>query len=199
YLPRRSWSGWSSPARTASSSRSWAETPSDARFSHVGGKEGETVLCRHSVVEGPAVGGARAHHLIEHEGDAAGGALYLRQAGVEQLARAGDGQLLRHLSSGRHALHDDAELVARAVFQRLHVAHDAVAPEHVVVQLIARLAEALAHLLPRPVDHLVDVGDGVGVADAGDTDVALTELAGAFQLHAELGRRLEHRAGDARG
>src|SRR3546814_8163185 len=70
-----------------------------------------------------------------HEGHAARGALDLRQAGVEQLAGRSDGQLLRHLGGRRDTLHDEAELVSGAVLQRVHIPHDAVAAEHVVVQL----------------------------------------------------------------
>ena len=51
---------------------------------------------------------------------------------------------------GRDALHQDAQLVRRPVSQRLEIAHDAVAAVDGVVQLVAGVAEALAHLLRAP-------------------------------------------------
>jgi hypothetical protein len=43
------------------------------------------------------------------------------------------------------------------------------------------------------------MGDGVGIADAGHADIALADLARAFELDPELGGRDELHAGDAGG
>ena len=78
-------------------------------------EEFERIVDRHGVVQGPAIAGAGRHDLVEDEGDAAGRALHLGQAGIEELARAGDGQFLGHLAGRRDALDDDQHLVRRLV------------------------------------------------------------------------------------
>src|SRR6185503_2465942 len=164
-----------------------------------GVEELHRVIAPQGVVDRPTVRRARAQHLIERKGDAPRGALHLRQARVEHLPRPGHADLLGHLGRRRDALHEDAELVRRPVLERLELAHDAVAAVDGVVELVAILAEALAHLVARPGDDLVHVPNGVRVADADHADVALADLARALELDAEFRRRLEARAGDARG
>ena len=77
----------------------------------------------------------------------------------------------------------------RPVAQRLELAHHAVAAVDGVVKLVAGVAEALAHLVARPGDDLVDVRDRVRVADADHADIALADLAGALELDPKLVRR----------
>src|SRR5262249_35902726 len=83
------------------------------------------------------------------------------------------------------------------VLERLQLAEDAIAAVHGVGQLVAVLPETLAHRRPRPGDDVVDAGDGVRVAHAGEADVALSDLARALQLHPQLGSRDEAGPGDA--
>jgi hypothetical protein len=96
-------------------------------------------------------------------------------------------------------LHQDAELVRGTMPIRLQVAHDAVASINGVMQLVARVAEALAHLVARPGDDVVDVRDGVRIANADHADITLADLARAFELDAKLFGATKPRARDTRG
>src|SRR5271166_4357450 len=81
--------------------------------------------------------------------------------------------------------------------QRPERAEDGVAAIDGVIQLVARRAEALGRLLPGPGDDRVDILDRVRVAHPDQPDTALAELAGAFELGAQLCRGGVFRPGNA--
>src|SRR5439155_8151518 len=143
----------------------------------------------HRVVQGPAIGRARRHHLVKQKGNTAGGALYLRQARVEHLPRRNHADFFGHRFGRRNPLYDDAELMRGRRLQRLAVTENGVAAIDGEMQLVAAVAEALGDLLPRPGGDGIDVGDGVWVTHADDADIALADLARAFELDPQLGCR----------
>src|SRR5262249_34408714 len=154
----------------------------------------------HRVVEGPAVGRACRHHLVEQEGDAASGALHLRQAGIEHLPRRDHRHFRGHRLGWRHALHDHGELVCWGRAARFARAEDRLTAVAGKWQLVTAMgpggAKALDDLLPRPAGHQVDMLDRIGIAHADDADIALADLARAFELYAQFVGRHITRPGD---
>src|ERR1700730_18602221 len=132
-------------------------------------------------------------------GAPAGGALHLRQAGIEHLPRADHARLFGQSAGRRDPVHDDAELMRRRGFQRLQLAQNGIAAIYREMQLPAALAELFDRLPARPGDDLVDMGDRIGVAPPDNADIALADLARSLELDPQFGSRGIARPGDPGG
>ena len=98
------------------------------------------------------------------------------------LRRVSPLHLLGHCLARRNPLHDDAQFMRRRRLQRLAVAENGVAAVDGEMQFVAAIAEAFDDLLARPGGNQIDVGDRVRVTHADDADIALADLARAFEL-----------------
>ena len=77
--------------------------------------------------------------------------------------------------------------MGRRCLLRLAVAENGVAAIDAEMQFVPAVAKAFGDLLPRPGGDEIDVRDRVRVAHADDADVALADLARAFELHPQFG------------